>query len=242
MNASSPSAARHRSPPPGGRWRRLLVLPVALLSPALLLGGGCLLLAGVSAFQAEAFLADWQAKGNEPEEHAWIVARRGAERAVRLYPVANGHYLHRQGLILQWRQFRQPPGAPAAQETRRAALHAFRAASRAQPTWPAHWSALAQAKLYLLEFDDEFRQALAMARQTGPWRVDSNGKLAEIGLLAWAHLSAAERAHTLEAARRAIGQDPAAAPALLRLAERVEQHRELCGSLAPPPSPCLALP
>src|SRR5690606_21920296 len=123
-------------------------------------------------------------------------------RAIDLYPVANGAYQHRLGLIQQWKQFRQPFGAPNAEASRRAALETFRSATQARPTWPDHWTALAYAKLNLLEFDAEFRTALAKSSELGPWLIAINRRVAEIGFIAWPQLVATVRASILESARR----------------------------------------
>lgn len=207
-----------------------LLLAVAICLP-LLYTGASLLFAGIASHQASAFLSDWERKGEEPGERAWQIAHDAALRAIDLYPVANGAYQHRLGLIEQWKQFRQPFGEPKAQASRRAALQAFRAATEAQPTWPEHWSALAYTKLYLLEFDGEFHAALRRAHVLGPWRIDINRRLAEIGFIAWPQLDASERATLLESARRTVAYSAQEAQSLMLIAKRTGMIDELCLSL-----------
>ncbi|CAD5377021.1 conserved hypothetical protein [Pseudomonas sp. OF001] len=207
-----------------------LLLAVAICLP-LLYTGTSLLFAGIASHQASAFLSDWERKGEEPGERAWQIARDAAQRAIDLYPVANGAYQHRLGLIEQWQQFRQPFGEPKAEASRRAALQAFRAATEARPTWPEHWSALAYAKLYLLEFDAEFHSALQRAHELGPWRIAINRRIAEIGFTAWPQLNASERERILESARRTAAYSTQEAQNLLAIAKRAGMTDELCDSL-----------
>jgi hypothetical protein len=211
--------------------QRLVILLALALSLPLLYGGACLLIAGIASYQAQAFIDDWARKGTEPSPRAWEVAHTAAQRAVDLYPGSNGEYLERLGRIHQWRQFRQPFGAADAEASRRAALEAFRAASEARPTWPANWAALAYAKLYLLELDDEFAHALQQARLHGPTRIEINRTLAEIGLIAWPSLSDEQREATMESARRTVRFGPREANRLFAIAEQTGMTRELCNNL-----------
>lgn len=212
--------------------RRLTILLIILLSLPLLFMGSRLLLAGIASYQADAFVNDWESKGEEPNERAWQIAHAAAQRAIDLYPVANGAYQHRLGLIQQWQQFRQPFGEANAEASRRAALEAFRTATQARPTWPDHWAALAYAKLYLLEFDAEFHAALAQARELGPWRIAINRRVAEVGFIAWPQLDANERANILESARRTVAYSTQEAKNLLAIAERTGMTDELCNGLS----------
>lgn len=202
----------------------LLILLGAALAVLLLIGGTRLLLAGIASYQAETFLQDWEKKGQAPGARAWQIAHDAAQRAIALYPGANGDYQQRLGQIIQWQ-----PGQSAA--ARQAALEAFRAATQSRPYWPEHWLGLAWAKLDLQQFDDEFHRALAEAQQLGPWRIAINRDLAGIGLIAWAQLSTDEQATVLEAARRTARFSTPEATALLRQAEQTGRTSLLCQSL-----------
>ncbi|MCY1524480.1 hypothetical protein D9M68_594130 [compost metagenome] len=206
---------------------------VLVLSFELLVAGAYMLLAGIASFQADAFIGAWDTRGQEPSARAWEVAHNAAQRAIRLYPVADGDRLDRLGRIHSWKQFRQPYADPAAQHSRRAALDAYRAATVARPTWPYTWARLAHSKLYLQEFDDEFDQAMVRAFQLGPWRIGVNRELAEIGLSAWPQLNEAQRQATLESARRSLSFGNAEAQHLLEVAQRTGRLRLLCDSLSP---------
>lgn len=212
--------------------QRLALLLAIALGLLLLYGGSRLLLAGIACYQVDAFISDWEKKGEEPGERAWQIARSAAQRAVDLYPVANGAYLHRLGLIEQWKQFRQPFGEPKAEASRRAALEAFLAATENRPTWPDNWASLAYAKLYLLEFDTEFHDALRRAHELGPWRIQINRRLAEIGFITWPQLDAAERERVLESSRRIVAYSTQEARNLLTIAEQTSMTEELCASLS----------
>lgn len=211
---------------------RMALLLAALLSLPLLYGGTGLLLAGIASYQAQSFLDDWARKGERPDVHAWQIAHDAAQRAIDLHPGANGAYLERLGRIHLWKQFGLPFGAPEAERTRRAALQAFRAAGEARPTWPFNWTALAYAKLYLLEFDDEFAHALEQARNLGPSRLIINRSLAEIGLIAWPQLSDEQRRATISAAEKTVKHSTKEAQGLLAIASSGGMHDQLCASLA----------
>ncbi|MCY1435209.1 hypothetical protein D9M71_512960 [compost metagenome] len=135
--------------------------------------------------------------------------------------------------MLQWQQFRQPFGATAAEQSRRQALQAFRAASEARPTWPNNWAALAYAKVYLLEFDGEFAHALQQAQAFGPTRIEINRTLAEIGFIAWPQLNDEQRHAALESARRTVKHGAKEAQNLLVIASQTGMTRQLCDSLDP---------
>lgn len=211
--------------------RRISALLVGLTAIGLLLFGGRLLLAGIADYQAEAFLDAWATTTNEPDVRAWDIAHAAAQRAINLYPVADGERLDRLGRVYSWQQFRHPFAAPTAQSSRQAALDAYRAAVSARPTWPDSWARLAHAKLYLQQFDDEFANALTQAFQLGPWRIAVNRELAQIGLIAWPHLSQAQQKTTLESARRVAAFDPGEAQLLLKLAGQTGRLQQMCGVL-----------
>ncbi len=206
---------------------------LALLLTALTLAvlGGRMAMAGIASYQAQAFLDSWVTPAEEPSSRAWSVAHEAAQRAVALYPVENGEYLDRLGLVHSWQQFRQPYGLASAQASRSAALDAYRAAVAARPTWPDSWTRLAHAKLYLLQFDDEFDQALQQAAALGPWRVGINRELTEIGLTAWPQLDAAQQAAIIESARRAVAYNPTEARRTYQLAEHTGMTDLLCTRL-----------
>ncbi|MBT8765800.1 hypothetical protein [Metapseudomonas boanensis] len=208
------------------------VLLLVLLSFVLMVMGAYMLLAGIASYQAEAFISSWDKQGREPSVVAWEIAHNAAQRAIRLYPVADGDRLDRLGRIYSWKQFRQPYAAPAAQHSRRAALETYRAAIAARPSWPYTWARLAHSKLYLQEFDSEFDQAMAQAFRLGPWRIGVNLELAEIGFDAWPQLNEAQRQATRESTRRSAAFGNAEAQHLLEIAQRTGRIRVLCESLS----------
>lgn len=209
----------------------LAILLIALLAVVLLVIGARMTLAGSASYQAEAFLDDWQAKGQEPSERAWQVAHAAAQRAISLYPTHAGDDHQRLGHIYQWQHFRQPFGAPQANASRHDALTAFREATALRPNWPFGWVDLAYAKLYLLEFDSEFHQALENARQLGPWRIGVNSRLAEIGFIAWPQLDAAQRNSILESARRTVSHSRGDSQKVFAIAANTGMTDVLCAAL-----------
>ncbi|MFC3608558.1 hypothetical protein [Stutzerimonas tarimensis] len=211
--------------------QKLLLGGLLLLGLALVFIGARMTLAGAASYQADAFLADWRTQTDEPNPQAWTIAQEAAQRAVNLYPVANGDYLERLGTVQAWQQFRQPYGDPAARASRLAARDSYRAAVEARPTWPYAWVHLAHSKLYLNELDDEFAQALRQAAELGPTRFDVHNRLAEIGFTAWPVLNAAQRQATLDSARFSVAYSPAVARKTLLIAEHTGMDDTLCNSL-----------
>ena len=204
---------------------------VAVLALVLLIAGARMGLAGIASYRAEAFIGSWEKAGSEPGARAWQVAHSAAQRANRLYPVANGEYLDRLGRVYSWQQFNKPYTAPAAQDSWRAALDAYSAATAARPTWPYTWERMAHTKLYLQEFDEPFDRALAQAFQRGPWRIGVNRELADIGFNAWPQLTPEQRQAALESARRSVANGHSEAKRILKIAEATGRLNELCNSL-----------
>lgn len=213
-----------------GKLPTLLVLLAAL---GLTVTGARMALAGLASYQAQAFIDSWAKQAQEPSTRAWEVAEDAAQRAIALYPTTNGEYADRLGVVYSWQQFRHPYGAPEATNSRRAALDAYRQSTTARPTWPDTWARLAHAKLYLLEFDDEFHQAMSNAAELGPWRIGINRELTEIGLTAWPQLDEVQRQAALEAARRAVAYSENEAKRSYRLAEHTGTASVLCSNLNP---------
>lgn len=219
---------------------RLLIVLLALL---LCTAGVAMTLAGVARYQAEAFLQDWQGKAVEPEDRAWQVAAKAAQRAVAWYPVANGDYLDRLGRVHSWRFYQQPYGSavlltslPLAQAavieaSRRQALAAYRASVEVRPGWPDSWARLVHAKLYLLELDGEFEQAFLRAADQGPWRGAVNLELAEIGLTAWGVMPADARERTVVQAARAMLPGGADSLAVQGLARQAGVELRICAAM-----------
>ncbi|WP_152529118.1 hypothetical protein [Stutzerimonas azotifigens] len=211
--------------------RELPTLSVLLVAIGLAITGGRMALAGLASYQAEAFIESWEHEAQEPSARAWRIAEGAAQRAITLYPVANGEYADRLGLVFSWQQYRQPYGAAAAQASRRAALNAYREATTARPTWPDSWVRLAHAKLYLLEFDAEFHQAMKNAAELGPWRIGINRELAEIGFTAWPQLNQPQRQATLKAAHRTVAYSNSEAKNYYNIAQHTGLSKLLCTSL-----------
>ncbi|MFV3384128.1 hypothetical protein ACNFCJ_01485 [Pseudomonas sp. NY15364] len=205
-----------------------LLLAFALLIIGL---GVRMSLSGIASYQAEAFLENWSAAKSEPQPLAWQVAHDAAQRAIELYPVADGDRLDRLGRVYSWQYFRHPYALEEAAASRQSALEAYREAVLARPVWPYTWSRLAHAKLYQQAFDDEFAMAFEQAFQLGPWRNGVNSELATIGFAAWPQLSVQQREATLESARRAVAYGMGEAQYQLAVAQHTGRVVELCGSL-----------
>lgn len=189
-----------------GLGRRLAgaVLVAAGLGLALL--ATRMVVVGIAYQQAGVFLADWEKKGVPPHPKAARLATASARRAVEWAVSPSGRYFERLGLVLQWQHYRAPFGAAHVAPIRREARRAFLRATDLRPQWPDAWLHLAYSKLYLLELDAEFDDALSRAAALGPWRAHINAGVAEVGLLAWPSLDGEGRDLTLQAASRALTQ------------------------------------
>ena len=156
------------------------------------------------ANQLNTFLVDWEQKNIEPDPRAWQVAFDAAEKAIALYPIANADYYDRLGRVCEWKQFQHPFGDKAAADSRQRALEAYRQSVETRPLWPYTWVSLAYTKMRLLQIDDEFSVALHRSVELGPWRIKSNKRVAELGLMAWFDLDNKTKALVLESIRRTV--------------------------------------
>lgn len=220
---------------------RHFALVLAALALLLLGLGAAMTFAGVSAYQAESFLQYWAKRGIEPDPRAWRVALSAAERAQSLYPVGSGDYADRLGRVQSWRSFEQPFGdessfaftrssaeARAIGDSRRGALAAFRAAVRVRPRGADTWVRLAQAKLYLLQFDSEFSEAFSRADALGGGSHRLRLELAQVGLIAWPSLTARQREIALASALSSTSAGASATGAIEQLAVAAGVEDKLC--------------
>jgi hypothetical protein len=193
-----------------------------------------MLVAAIGYHQAGLFLADWDRRGTAPTAESAELATAAAYRSIKWLPVASGRYYERLGRVLEWQHYDQP--FDDADETVRAlrteSLRVYREAVRLRPTWPDTWLRLAWAKLYQLELDAEFSQALAQAAALGPWRAHISSGVTEVGLIAWSSLAAAERALVLAAGSRAVQQAAWSRARVLAAAEYTAGMALLCADEA----------
>ena len=229
-----------RTPAMPTHLRRSIALIAGLLGLAAVVGGGKLLVAGIAHYQAHAFIEHWEKQPAAPSEKAWHVAEDAIERAIAAYPGANGAYLETQGYIQQWRAFGADINDPAVQQYRQASVQALRESVQARQTWPDAWAALAYAKLTVLEFDDEFTQALQQAQHFGPWRIGINRRLAEVGLIAYAALNDEQRALVSEPIQRTAQYSAKERKQLFELAAQSNSLSPLCTILVDAPEAACA--
>lgn len=230
--------SRSRTPPLSTHARRSIALIAGLLGLAALYSGGQLLVAGIAHFQARAFIEHWEQQTNPPSEQAWQVAEQAINRAIKVYPGANGEYLETQGYIQLWRAYGTNLNDSSAEPYRQAAAQAMRQATQARPTWPSAWTGLAYSKLTLLAFDDEFTHALQQAQHFGPWRIGINSRIAEIGLTAFSALNAEQRAIVLTSVQRTADFSPKERKKLFELAAQSNSLTFLCNTLNSQEPPC----
>lgn len=218
--------------------RRCLALLAGLLGLAIIWSGGQLVIAGMAHYQASVFIDHWEKQSSKPSEQAWHIAEDAINRAINVYPVSNGKYLEKLGYIHQWRasDFRVTPAT--AQVSRHAAAQAFRDAIQARPTWPRVWVGLAYAKLTLLEFDDEFTQALQQAHDFGPWRIEINRRIATIGLIALSDLNTQQVEIIQTAVQRTAQYSSQERQKLFKLAAITHTLEQLCNMLQADDSMC----
>jgi hypothetical protein len=217
--------------------------PDRLVSALLMFGTGTLLLlglamtgTGIEKVRAEAFMERWAQKGSEPDALAWSAARDAAATAVARYPVFNGEYEDRLGRVYLWRHFRQPPGAAIARDSLEQAREAFDRSLSARPVAPATQARLAHTYLLLQQPGAALSRHISMARAQGPWQVEVNREVAEVGLMAWPSLAPVPRQQAMDAYCAALLVPPPAQDPLLALARRVGQLPTSCrqGRYMPP--------
>ncbi len=212
-------------------WRKPFCTLLLVLALPLLYLAGVQLLAGVASVQAEMFLKDWEQKRTAPSERAWQVALAAAQRSNNLLPLDNGEYLDRLGRVHEWQGVFEPFGDTGAAGSRRDALSAYRQAAQQRPLWPHTWSQLAYSKLRLLEFDHEFDQALLEADRLGPWRMNVQAQLAEIGMIAWPQLDQHQRRSVWVSLQKTLMYDMSRARPLVQLARDAGLYRQMCLTL-----------
>ena len=241
MSTQTLSQRRYsRTPAMPTHLRRSIALIAGLLGLAAIIGGGKLLVAGIAYYQAHAFIEHWEKQPAAPSEKAWHVAEDAIERAIAAYPGANGAYLETQGYIQQWRAFGADLNDPSAKQYRQTAVQKLRESVQARRTWPEAWAALAYAKLTVLEFDDEFTQALQQAQHFGPWRIAVNRRVAEVGLIAYAVLNDEQRALVDESIQRTAKYSPKERKQLFELAAQSNSLSPLCTILVDAPEAACA--
>jgi hypothetical protein len=192
---------------------------------------GRVFIAELHARQVAAFLDDWSKRGEIPSENAWDIAINAAKMAVYWYPVAHGEHYERLGRIYEWRHTSLNPGRPEAEESRRLALNAYRQAAITRPLSPYSWSRILQVKMRLLEFDDEFADALRQSVALGPWRPRINVGVVRTGVIAWHQLSAEQRQLVLASAERAALQDTETGRKLLTFSHRFHLSEPFCQAM-----------
>lgn len=206
----------------------LLILAAAIF---LLYSGLRMVPASVNYFQSQLFISDWVKQKQQPSAAAFAIAHNAALKSVALYPVDHGRYYTRLGHVLQWQDFAKPFGDPSARASRLEALYAHKEAVKARPTWPYAYIDTAWTKLYLLEIDDEFHQALADALKYGGTRLGIHYNLAEISLLAWTRLTDEQRQRGLHSAQQTVKLSPKQGIQLLNTAKQNGLIAEFCHAI-----------
>lgn len=233
--SAAPTSERRsarREPEPASLTKKALTATCLIVTIALLVPAGEMLMAGLSSYRVELALQRWSNRAEPPPEAQWRSALQAAQRANAAYPVAKGTYLDQLGRVHAWHEPLRPAGDPAERETRLAALSALRLAVAARPTWPDSWAQLAHSKYTLGEFDDEFAHALEQANHWGPHRPGVQFELANIALRAWPNLSPTQRLTAFTSLRRAIDGGNNAASTLFALAQSRGLETVFCTNAA----------
>ena len=236
------SKSRRRSSGLSPRQRLLLAGLIASLALGSLWLGGRLLVSAFKSYQASRFLTSWEQQRQIPSEQAWQVGLAAAEQAKAWYPGANGQLEEQLGYFWQWRaqqlstQHQQVAQLAAQQQ----AISQFRQATQLRPQWPFAWVGLAYAKLVANELDSEFSHALSLAQVYGPERNPINARVAEIGLIAWDHLTAADQGLVLRSMHKTHAYGPSSRKRLFALASELQRLPWLCRQLADQRAPCPA--
>lgn len=177
--------------------RRLLFAFMVIICLLLIWGSVGTFTTAMNHRQTQAFLKDWQQKQSPPSSEAWSYAFQSANAAIRNSPTQDGRLHHELALVYRWKNFFDPFGTAEASESREKSLLHMRTATELLPTWPRGWMDLSWSKLYLLQLDSEFEQAIQKAHSLAPNNTVINQQLAQLGLIAWPSLSEQAKIITL---------------------------------------------
>ncbi|MDM1707270.1 hypothetical protein [Thiopseudomonas alkaliphila] len=244
MLSASSAGHRQRGPAFSVPAQRVLAAFVALLAVISVLLGLRLGVAAIKEYQASSFLSHWQTQRQAPSERAWQVAAEAMQQAQAWYPAANPALHERFGTMWQWRSVQASPLTAEQQQqlaqAQQQALSELRQATALRPRWPFAWSSLAYAKLQAGELDAEFSKALQQAQHYGPARHPVQERIAEIGLIAWPQLSAADQQLVTASLQFSAAFSPKSRRYLLQLADELQRQAWLCQLLADQRAPCSA--
>ena len=244
MLSATATRRRQRGPATSHTAQRLVAALVALLALVSLILGLRLGVAALKDYQASSFLSSWERQRTIPSEQAWQVGLSAARQAQAWFPGSNAQLTERLGYFWQWRAHQlgaQGAGAtPALAEAKQQAIQQFREAIKLRPQWPFAWLGLAYAKLVANQLDSEFEQALILAQQYAPERNPVNARVAEIGLIAWSHLSPAQQQRVMLSIVKTHRYSPSSRKALLDLAAELQHLSWLCVELSEQQGPCAA--
>lgn len=125
-----------------------------------------MLLSGIYSLQTQIFLEDWQEKQLSPDIEPWQTALIASKNAQKYYPVKDAFLQEQIGKTLQWHTYDKLNTDTAINDSRLAALQAYREQTKLTPNWPKAWFNLLSIKIELNQFDNEFYNALEIAKQT----------------------------------------------------------------------------
>ena len=145
---------------------KLISISIISVSLAILYLASQMLLSGVYSLQSNIFLEHWQQNQTAPQNAPWQTGLTASQKAQNYYPVADAFLQEKIGKTYQWNTFTKLPADEAASTNRSAALQAYRQQTKLTPNWPKAWFNLLSIKIELNQFDQEFYQAFAIAKQT----------------------------------------------------------------------------
>jgi len=199
LQRSQPDRNSAAANPAAGKY----VLPLKII-PALML---CSVLAvlGLQAWhsadgyaiqhRAHMKIEAWYAGPGLPTDAQWKLQLQQMQRATGLMPADPSFHLT-MGRLYEFRAFRMEQGSIGRTLNALKAMRQFRMASVASPAWVYPWMDLALTKARIGQLDTEFMQAYLRAVQLGPWETNTMSVLVELGLHAYASMTAAQQQQT----------------------------------------------
>jgi hypothetical protein len=170
-------------------------------------------------------LTEWEKDRKLVPLAQWRGALDSGQAEHRLNP-RSPDALESLGRLYDWAAFGKRPRLPVVIAYRQEALIYFRSAARERPVSGYTWANIAQSKLALGAFDDEFTKALELAAFLAPWEPEVQFSITDAGLAAWMSLDETHRRLVLDAAGRGLRRY---SKDILRIAHERGRARLICG-------------
>jgi len=142
-------------------------------------------ISGFYSAQTTLLLDDWQKQQQTPADRTWLMAEKASVKSKYWYPTEDAFIEEKIGKVYQWKTYNQIENTPELNEQRQTILKAYRNQTHLTPNWPKAWFNLLSIKIELQQFDDEFYQAYAKAKQTTDQTPGMQTAFTLVGIQSW---------------------------------------------------------